>query len=263
MKRLLILLSLIGCIVFAGVGCGTDQEQSKTAAEPVSLTISFAASLQDAAKELKDIYTDENPDVAITCNFASSGTLQKQIEEGAPVDMFFSAGQKQMNALSDKELIIEDTRKDLIGNDIVLIAGKDSSLTGFDELTGDKVGKMSIGEPESVPAGKYAQETLISMELWDTLQPKMVLAKDVRQVLTYVETGNVDAGLVYSSDAIVGENIKVVTAAPEDSHSPIIYPLAIIKSTQHQVETEAFIDFLSSPEASQVFNKYGFKTLEK
>ncbi len=263
MKRFLCLISLMVFIVIAVLGCGTNQEQPKTAAEPVSLTISFAASLQDAAEELKDIYTGENQNVAITCNFASSGTLQKQIEEGAPVDMFFSAGQKQMDALSDKGLIVEDSRKDLIGNDIVLIAGKDSSLTGFDELTGDKVGKISIGEPESVPAGKYAQETLISMELWDALQPKMVLAKDVRQVLTYVETGNVDAGLVYSSDALVGENIKVVTAAPEDSHKSIIYPLAIIKDTKHQTETEAFIDFLSSPEASQVFTKYGFKTLEK
>jgi len=263
MKRFLCLISLMVFIVIAVVGCGTNQEQPKTAAEPVSLTISFAASLQDAAEELKDIYIEENPNVAIACNFASSGTLQKQIEEGAPVDMFFSAGQKQMDALSDKGLIVEDSRKDLIGNDIVLIAVKDSPLTGFDELTGDKVGKISIGEPESVPAGKYAQETLISMDLWDALQPKMVLAKDVRQVLTYVETGNVDAGLVYSSDALVGENIKVVTAAPEDSHKPIIYPLAIIKDTKHQTETESFIDFLTSSEARQVFTKYGFKTLEK
>ncbi len=262
MKRFLCLLSLMVFIVLAGVGCGNNREQSGTAAEPVPLNISVAASFQDAAEELKAIYTKDNPNVTITNNFASSGTLQKQIEEGAPADLFISAGKSQMDALAEKGLIIEESRKDLVGNDLVLIAGKDSSLTGFDELTGDKVGKISIGAPESVPAGKYAQEALTNMGLWDALQPKMVLAKDVRQVLTYVETGNVDAGLVYRSDALIGKNIKELATAPEDSHKPIVYPMAIIKDTKNQAATEAFVNFLSSQEASQVFTKYGFKTLE-
>jgi len=269
MKRFLCLLSLMMFIVLAGVGCGTDQEPPKTnqehpttAAESVNLTISAAASLQDAAEEIKAMYTKDNRKVTITYNFGSSGTLQKQIEEGAPADLFISAGKKQMDALAEKGLIIEGSRKDLVGNDLVLIAGKDSSLTSFNELTSDKVGKMSIGEPESVPAGKYAQEALTNMGLWDALQTKIVLAKDVRQVLTYVETGNVDAGLVYHSDAILGKNIKEVATAPQDTHKPIVYPVAIIKDTKHQAATEAFANFLSGSEAGQVFTKYGFRILE-
>ncbi|AGL01923.1 molybdate ABC transporter substrate-binding protein [Desulfoscipio gibsoniae] len=262
MRRLLLLLSFIVLIVFTGVGCGVDKGQPNAGAEPVNLTISAAASLQDAARELKEIYTRENPNVTITYNFASSGTLQKQIEEGAPADLFISAGKSQMDALAEKGLIIEDSRKDLLGNDLVLITGNDSSLAGFDELTGDKVAKISIGAPESVPAGKYSQEALDNMGLWDAIQSKLVLAKDVRQVLTYVETGNVDAGLVYHSDALMGKNIKVVTVAPEDSHKPIVYPMAIIKETKHQAETESFANFLSGQEASKVFIKYGFKRLD-
>jgi molybdate transport system substrate-binding protein len=249
-------------IVLAGVGCGSNQEQPTNAAESVNLTISAAASLQDAAEELKAMYTKDNPNVTITYNFGSSGTLQKQIEEGAPADLFISAGKKQMDALAEKDLIIEDSRKDLVGNDLVLIAGKDSTLAGFDELTSNKVGKISIGEPESVPAGKYAQEALTNMGLWDALQPKIVLAKDVRSVLTYVETGNVDAGLVYHSDALMGKNIKEVAIASDDTHKPIVYPIAIIKDTKNQTATKAFANFLSGSEAGQVFTKYGFKTLE-
>lgn len=258
MKRLLLLLPIGALILLLFLtGCG-----SNNAREQINLTISAAASLQDAAKEIEQVYTKENPNVTLTYNFASSGALQKQIEEGAPVDLFISAGQSQMDALEEKGLIIEDSRSDLLSNDLILIAGKDRPLTGFDELTGDQVNKISIGAPESVPAGKYAQEALTGMGLWDALQPKLVLAKDVRQVLTYVETGNVDAGLVYHSDALMGDNIKVVAAAPADTHKPIVYPMAIIKNTKQQAATEAFMDFLYGPEAREIFARYGFKTLK-
>lgn len=250
-------------IVAATAGCGTAGGQPKTEAEQVSLTISAAASLQDALNELKTIYAEQHPDVAITYNFAASGTLQKQIEEGAPADLFISAGKKQMDALAEKGLIVDASRKDLLGNELVLIAKNDSTLTEFDGLTDPGVAKISIGTPESVPAGKYAQEALTSLELWDKLQPKLVLAKDVRQVLTYVETGNVDAGLVYRSDALMGKEIKVVAAAPAESHKPIVYPMAVINSTKHQPETEAFAAFLSGDEAARVFTEYGFKTINK
>ena len=120
---------------------------------------------------------------------------------------------------------------------------------------------LSIGNPETVPAGRYAQETLTNLKLWDELQSKMILAKDIRQVLTYVERGDVDAGLVYNSDAISSQAIKIVAKAPADSHKAIVYPLAIIKSSSHQKEVQAFIDFLNSPEAAKVFVKYGFKII--
>ncbi len=261
MKRWLSLLSLLMLMVLAGAGCGSNHEQTE-ATEPVQLTISAAASLQDAVEELKTIYTRDNPRVIITYNFGSSGTLQKQIEQGAPADLFISAGQAQMNALAEKGLIIEGTRKDLVANDLVLITGQNSSLADFGELTGAQVGKISIGVPESVPAGKYAQEALANLGLWEDIQTKLVLAKDVRQVLTYVETGNVDAGLVYRSDALMGKHIKEVATAPEASHQPILYPMAIIKDSQNQTAARAFASFLDGKEAGQVFTKYGFKALE-
>lgn len=260
MKKLWIIL---GFLVFTAVlvlGCG--KEKPNAAPQPVNLTISAAASLQDASAELKTIFEKQNQNVTITYNLAASGTLQKQIEEGAPADIFISAGKAQMDALSQKGLIIEESRKDLLGNELVLIAGKNSKLAKFEELTSASVNKISIGTPETVPAGKYAKETLTTLKIWDSLQPKMVLAKDVRQVLTYVETGNVDAGLVYRTDAATSSNVKIVAAAPADSSAPIVYPMALIKSTKHQQEAEAFAAFLTSDDAVKVFETHGFKVIK-
>jgi len=154
MRRLLFLLGLVMFIAAAAAGCGAGKEQPEAEAEPVNLIISAAASLKDAAEELKDIYITKHPEVNITYNFASSGTLQKQIEEGAPADVFISAGKPQMDALAEKDLIVEETRQDLLSNEIVLITQSDSNLAGFEELAGSDVEKISIGTPESVPAGK-------------------------------------------------------------------------------------------------------------
>jgi len=260
MKKILVFLVLMLFIVASIAGCGGTKEQSKT--EPVNLNISAAASLQDAAGELKTIYETKNAGITITLNLAASGTLQKQIEEGAPADLFISAGKSQMDALAQKGLIVDTSRKDLLGNELVLITGKDNQLTEFNDLTGANVKKISIGTPETVPAGKYAKDTLTTLNLWEQLQPKMVLAKDVRQVLTYVETGNVDAGLVYRTDAAISDKVKIVAAAPAGSSAPIVYPMAVIKSTKHQQEAEAFAAFLTSDDAVKVFEKYGFKVLK-
>ncbi len=258
---LLALFLFIACIT----GC-MDKKEAKSnqpQIKAVTITVGAAASLQDAANELKDIYAKQHPEYKITYNFASSGTLQKQIEAGAPVDLFISAGKKQMDELAAQGLIIDSSRQDLLGNTLILIAKKDSSLNSFTGLKDGSINKISIGTPETVPAGKYAQETLSNLKLWDELQPKMVLAKDVRQVLTYVETGNVDAGLVYNSDAISSKSIRIVAEAPADSHKAIVYPLAIIKNSPNQKAVQAFIDFLSSAEAKAVFEKYGFIVIQK
>lgn len=261
MKKIWIIAGSLLFAVMALTGCGGGKEE--TGAEPVNLTVSAAASLKDAAEEVKALYLKQHPDLSVTYNFAASGTLQKQIEEGAPVDLFISAGKSQMDALAEKGLVVDGSRKDLLGNELVLIAKNDCKLTSFAELAGQQVAKISIGAPESVPAGKYAQEALTSLTLWDKLQPRLILAKDVRQVLTYVETGNVDAGLVYRSDALMGKDVKVVAVAPAGSHKPIVYPLAVVKATKHQQEAEAFAAFLSGDEAAQVFAKYGFKPLKR
>lgn len=261
---IILLLALFAFTAVAGCGNSADkQKETQPKAAPVEITIAAAASLQDAANELKDMYTQKHPEITITYNFASSGTLQKQIEEGAPADLFISAGKKQMDALQEQELIVDTSRQDLLGNTLVLIAKKDSKLKSFEGLTDPSVQKISIGTPETVPAGKYAQESLTTLALWDKIQNKIVMAKDVRQVLTYVETGNVDAGLVYNSDAIMGKDIEVAAIAPADSHKPIVYPMAVVKSSQHQQEAQDFAAFLSSAEAAKVFTKYGFEPLKK
>lgn len=261
--RKLLWFGLFILVLSAIIGCDSGNKKSTDNSGAVSLTISAAASLKDAAEELKKIYLKQHPSVTIIYNFGASGTLQKQIEEGAPVDLFISAGKSQMDALAEKGLILDASRKDLLGNELVLITRNNNNLTGFEGLTDGGVVKISIGMPETVPAGKYAQETLTSLNLWDKIQPKLVLAKDVRQVLTYVETGNVDAGLIYRSDAITGKDIKIVATAPAGSHKTITYPMAVVKSTKHQEEIEAFTVFLCSDEASKIFEKYGFKSLKK
>ncbi|OPY63542.1 MAG: Molybdate-binding periplasmic protein precursor [Pelotomaculum sp. PtaU1.Bin065] len=255
MKKIFVFLTLMLFVVGAVAGCGGAKEK-------VELTVSAAASLQDVTGELKEIYEKQHSGVTITYNLASSGALQQQIEQGAPADLFISAGKSQMDALAGKGLIVDSSRKDLLSNELVLVAGKDSALTGFEGLTDASVKRISTGDPDTVPAGQYAKETLTSLKLWDQLQPKMVPAKDVRQVLTYVETGDVEAGLVYRTDAAISKDVKIVAAAPAGSNKPIVYPMAVIKSTKNQKEAEAFAAFLQSDDAVKVFEKYGFKVLK-
>jgi molybdate transport system substrate-binding protein len=228
----------------------------------VNLTVYAAASLKDALEGLKTIYTSRHPNVNITYNFGASGALQKQIEQGAPADLFLSAGKSEMDALASKGLIDQSSRQDLLGNELVLIAGRNSRLTGFESLASPNVSRIGIGTPATVPAGRYAQQTLTSLNLWGRIQTKMALANDVRQVLANVESGYADAGLVYRTDALVGKNIKIVAVAPAGSHSSIVYPMAVIQNARQPAAARAFATFLSGGQAAQVFQQYGFITLQ-
>jgi len=222
-----------------------------------SLTISAAASLKDAIAEIQQLYTQQQP-VTITNNFGASGSLQQQIAQGAPVDIFISAATAQMDALQQQGLIITATRKNILSNQVVLIAPKDSIfISNFKDLTSARVPKIALGEPKSVPAGKYAQEVLTFYNIFTQITPKIIYAKDVRQVLTYVETGNVDAGIVYLTDAKVSD-VKIVAIAPASSHSPVVYPVAVIKASKNINAAKKFVQFLSTKPASDVFKKYGF-----
>lgn len=256
---MLLVLSLAGC------GAGNTQPSTNvTQAKPTEVMVSAAASLQTSLTELQKAYAKKKTDVTLTFSFGASGTLQQQIEQGAPVDLFISAGKSQMDALEQKNLLVKDSRIDLLGNDLVLITGKDNSkVTSLDDLSKSSVAQISIGTPKSVPAGQYAQDALTSLKLWDTLQPKLVMAKDVTSVLNYVETGNADAGFVYRSDAQGSTKVKVVAVVPESSHKPIVYPAAVILSTKNKQAAEDFLKYLQSSEAQQVFAKAGFKTLAK
>lgn len=223
------------------------------------MTISAAASLKEAMGDIKQLYTQEKPNVTITYNFGASGALQQQIEQGAPVDIFFSAASKQMDALQEQGLLIASTRKNLLTNQLVLITPKSATpISDFKNLTDASVKKVALAEPKSVPAGKYAQEVLTSLGIFDKVKPKTVFAKDVRQVLNYVETGNVDAGIVYETDAKVSKKVKVVATAAANLHSPIIYPVAVLKRSQNGAIANEFIQFLDRDQAKTVFEKYGF-----
>lgn len=270
MRRLswFLVLSLSLLLVLSTVGCNSkNPEQSSeknTPAVQTEIMVSAAASLQNSLTELQQDYAKKKPDVKVTINYGSSGTLQQQIEKGAPADLFISAGKSQMDALADKNLLVKESRIDLLGNDLVLIAGKDSTkVNSLEDLSKADVEKIGIGTPESVPAGSYAKDALTSLKLWDSLSPKFVMAKDVTQVLNYVETGNAEAGLVYRSDAQGSDKVKIVMALPESSHKPIVYPAAVISASKNQQAAQDFLDYLKGSDAKQVFDKYGFKTPAK
>jgi molybdate transport system substrate-binding protein len=223
-----------------------------------AMTLSIAASLQDAIVEIESNYQHDHGAVDFRNNFGSSGTLAREIEQGAPVDAFISAGTKPMDDLEAKSLLAPGTRSNLLRNSLVLIAPRDSKLEGFDGLAAPDLRLVALGDPASVPAGQYGKQTLTSLHLYDKLNPKFVLGKDVRQVLTYVETGNADAGLVYATDALISNKVRVVAVAPDSSHDPIVYPLAIVAGSRNQPSVRDFMAYLGSPAARAVFIKHGF-----
>jgi molybdate transport system substrate-binding protein len=222
------------------------------------LTLSVAASLQDSITEVEATYNRDH-EVEFRNNFGASGTLAREIEQGAPVDAFISAGVKPMDQLETEGLLVAGLRMDLLRNSLVLIAPNGSSLKGFEGLTGDEIHTIALGDPASVPAGQYGKQTLESLHLYDGLKSKFVLGKDVRQVLTYVETGDADAGLVYATDAEISKHVQVVGSAPENSHDPIAYPIGVIKGSKNQSAVRDFIAFLKSPAARAIFERHGFR----
>ncbi len=249
-----VLLSCFFAAACSGNQQGSDQEQAEA-----ELTISAAASLQNALNDVKTEFEKDHSAITVTFNFGGSGSLQQQISQGAPADLFFSAAMDKYQILADEGLIEEG--KNLIGNDLALIVSKDaaSNVSRFEDII--SLDTISIGTPESVPAGKYAQEALTNMGIWDKIEGNIIYAKDVRQVLTYVESGNVDAGIVYRTDASVSEDVEVIASAPEGTHEDIIYPVGILNESDHQEEAKLFYDYLQSEKAMAIFKKYGFKGL--
>jgi len=234
------------------------------AQQQTSVTVSAAISLKDALDEIGHTYEQRHNGVKTVFNYGSSGTLQHQIEQGAPVDVFFSAAEKQMDALEAGGFLMPGTRRALVVNKLVLIEPASSNrLKDFQDLTRADVKIIALGEPRTVPAGMYARQTLDHLGLLAAVEKKAVYAKDVRAVLTYVETGNADAGIVYKTDAQSSTKVRAVAAAADGTHDPIVYPAAILKNSQHEAAARAFLQFLESSDASAVFEKYGFGAPEK
>ena len=243
-------MAVLGVLAGMGAGCHAPSH--------TVLTLSVAASLKDAMAEIEAGYRRDHAEVEFRNNYGSSGTLAAQIGQGAPVDLFVSAAAKPMNDLEAKMLLAAGTRRNLLRNSLVLIAPRDSKLKDFQGLADASVRTIALGDPASVPAGQYGRQTLAALQLLDKVNAKLVLARDVRQVLTYVETGDADAGLVYATDARISSRVRVVAAAPEAAHDPIVYPVAAIKGRTNEDAARKFVEYLGTPAAQAIFQKHGF-----
>lgn len=235
-------------------GCG---EAEPRAGEP--LVVSAASSLRDALTELSAAFEVEHPGVEVAHNFGGSGSLKQQIRQGAGVDVFVAAAERDLDELMAQGRVDASTLRIVAGNELVLVARPAArGIRGFEDLAGPAVERVSLGAPGSVPAGEYARQVLERLGLWERVAPRAVLAANVRQVLAYVERGEVDAGLVYRTDALASTDVRVVATAPPDSHAPIRYPAAAVADSRHPELARRYLDFLAGPAAQEVLRRHGF-----
>lgn len=250
----LLLLAFCGCQAAA-----PDSATGETR-DTGNLTVSAAVSLKDAFSEIGNLYKAQRGKI-VNFNFGASGALQRQIEAGAPVDVFASAGAQQMDALAGRGLLDEVGRRDFARNTLVLIVAQDSTLnlTALADLADARVQKIAVGNPKTVPAGQYTEQVFNHSNLRDKLQAKLILAEDVRQVLDYVVRGEVDAGVVYATDArAAGDRVRVVATAAEDTHAPILYPIAVIKQSTRKQAAQEFVNLVAGAEGQSILRQYGF-----
>lgn len=250
----------------AMVFAGGKKEQA------VEITVFAAASMTEALNEIADIYKKSNPQMNIVYNFDSSGTLKTQIQQGAPCDIFISAGQLQMNQLdidadpainTEKlDFVLKGSRFNIVANQLVLIAPTNSTknISDFKDVITNKVSLIAFGNADT-PVGQYVKEIYTNLGIWDTLEKsgKVSYSSTVKETLSHVESGAVDCGILFSTDAATSKvGVTIVAAAPANSHRPITYPAAIMKGVTNQKAAEDFIAFLKSAEASEVFERIGF-----
>lgn len=244
------ILSVLTMGVLAG--CGNAETKQTT------LTVSAAASLTDVLTELAEVYEKEHQDVHIDFTFGGSGALQTQIEEGAATDIFFSAAESNMDALAEQNLIDTESRADILENKVVLVVPKTSDMdTGFLDIAQTN-SEIALGEPESVPAGKYAKQIFTDMGIWADVESKAVFASNVREVLTWVESGEASCGVVYATDAATSEGVRVVEEVPSEYAPDVRYPAAVLAESQNKDAAKDFLDFLTGETAEQAFTTYGF-----
>ncbi len=252
-------------VTTTAIATTTTTQIATTTVVPVTINISAASSLTNALNEIDKAYTTSKPWVTLTPSYGSSGTLQTQIENGAPCDIFLSAAAAQMDALATKDLLLAGSRLNLLNNKIVLIVPKASTLglKSFNDLTLATVKLIAIGDPKSVPAGTYAQTAFTQLGILTAIQPKFILGANVTQVLQYVSTGNVDAGIVYSTDAVSDSTVTVVATGPAEVNATIVYPAAIIKASKNASAAQEYLNYLAGSAAKAIFEKYGFAMAAK
>ena len=235
---------------------------SDTPATAQEVTLSVAISMKDAVEEIGRGFAASRPGVTLRYNVGASGDLQKQIEAGAPVDVFVSAGPRQMDELERRGLVVAASRRTFARNVLVVVKPRDSGVdvTKSADLAGPRVTRIVIGNPRTVPAGQYAEESLRALGLWDRLRDKLVFAENVRQALDYVARGEVDAGFVYATDAAIrGAQVREAFRPGEETYQMVVYPAAAVQGSRQATLGQAFVDRLGSPEGQAVLRRYGFQ----
>ena len=258
--RALTVLALVGTAGLAGAA-GAGRTAGENA--PAQLLVFAAASLSEALDEVGRAFTTRTG-VRVNASYAASSVLAKQIEAGAPADAFFSADLAWVDYLDERGLLKRGSRRDLLGNSLVLIAPADSPLRlsiapGFDLTAALGEGRLATADPDSVPAGKYARAALTKLGVWQSVSDRLVRGENVRAALAYVARGEAPLGIVYQTDAQAEKRVRVVGVFPEDSHPPITYALAL--TVRARPEAARFADFLATETARQIFMRYGFTTL--
>jgi molybdate transport system substrate-binding protein len=249
MKRTILTL-IVGTLLFCAVPL-----------RAATVMVFAAASLTESLQEIAAAYEKQSGD-KIVFNFAASGTLARQIEEGAPADIFFSADEAKADALEKKGLLVKETRKSLLGNSLVIVTPPDSAaIQSPADLTNAAVKRVALGDPRIVPAGTYAKAYLEKSGLWAGVEPKVVPCENVRAVLAAVESGNVDAGVVYKTDAAISKKVKVAFEVPAADGPKISYPAALVANAPHPDAAKKFLGCLTGSEADAVFARHGFIVL--
>lgn len=257
MKRRAVLWSAVGL----GGGLMVPQ-QGWSQGRPAEgrVLVGAAASVQEVLTSLTPRVRQTYPKLTVDYTFAASGTLQRQIEQGAPIDVFVSAATRQMEALATQNQIVPSSRRILATNRLVLVAPRAGTLrlTRFQDLARPAVERVAMGDPRTVPAGQYAEETLRSLNLREAVQPKLILGNSVRAVLAAVASGEVAAGLVYETDARTSDRVRVVATADPKFHSPIVYPGAVVTASRNRAAAQAVLNFWGSAVARRTFLQFGF-----
>jgi molybdate transport system substrate-binding protein len=223
------------------------------------LTVHAAASLTEAMQEIGAAYEKESSD-KLQFNFGASSMLARQIEEGAPADLFFPADEAKMDALEKKGLLLPGTRRSLLSNVLVIVVPADASSApkSAADLAKPEFKKLALAEPQTVPVGIYGREYLQKLGLWDAVKEKVVPTENVRGTLAAVESGNVDTGIVYKTDSLVSKKVKVAVEIPAAEGPKISYPVAVLKSSKQPERAKNFAKYLASPTARLIFEKFGF-----
>lgn len=261
MKKLSILFSTF--LFFTLTACSFPNDNEPSESDEVELIISAAASLTDVAEELKEKFNEKYPQIQIHYNFGGSGKLAQQIiRGGAPVDIFMSASKEDMDFLAENQLILEESKIDFAKNEIVLIThvSNDIQIEDLEDITKLNIDYIAVGDIDSVPVGRYAKQAFDALHLWEQMEEKVVYSNSVNHVLSYVEQRNADIGIVFATDALRGENIKVAAKIDPRLHEEIIYPAAVVNTSESLDAAELYLDFLRSEEGSNILQSHGFIT---